>query len=101
MRLQYETWSARKIKEVKVTRPIDANRFPNAKFNVARGSTSQVHVFTLADLPCINPYEWIILYKLLLRETQKYEAVIHYLKLMIILYIQEVGTMDVEIVEVL
>ncbi|CAI9302445.1 unnamed protein product [Lactuca saligna] len=72
MRPQYKTWSANKIMAVKVTRPIETDSFPNAKFKFFRGSTSQVHEFTLADLLCINPYDWIILYHLLLRDTKKY-----------------------------
>ncbi|CAI9288599.1 unnamed protein product [Lactuca saligna] len=101
MRPQYETWNASKITTVKVTEPIETDSFPNAKFKVVRGSANQVHEFTLADLPCLNLYDWIMLYNLLLREEQKYKSVIAHLKLMIVSYIQEVGNMDVEIVVVL
>lgn len=94
-------WSARKITTMKVTRPIETGSFPNAKFNVVRGSASHVHKFTLTDLSCINPYDWIMLYNLLLRDEQKYEPVIAHLKLVITLYIQEVGNMDIEIAAVL
>ncbi|CAI9282873.1 unnamed protein product [Lactuca saligna] len=90
MRPQNETWSARKITIVKVTGPIEKESFPNAKFKVVRGFASQVHEFTLADLPCINPYNWIMLYNLLMPEEQKNEPVLSHLKLMIISYIQEV-----------
>ncbi|CAI9281330.1 unnamed protein product [Lactuca saligna] len=97
MKPQYKTWSARKITAVEVTGPIKTESFPNVKFKVVRGSSSQVHEFTLADLPCLNPYEWIMLYNLLLRDGQKYEPFIAHLKQMLISYIQEVGKMDVEI----
>ena len=46
---------------MKVTRPIETDSFPNAKFELVRGSVSQVHEFTLADMPCLNPYDWIML----------------------------------------
>ncbi|CAI9263447.1 unnamed protein product [Lactuca saligna] len=73
MKPQYETWSANKIMTVKVVGLIETNSFPNAKFKVARGSTSQVHVFTLVDLPCMNPYDSILLYNMLLRDKQNYK----------------------------
>ncbi|CAI9289097.1 unnamed protein product [Lactuca saligna] len=53
---QYKTWSASKITAMKVIGPIETDRFPNVKFKVARGSSIQVHEFTLADLPYLNPY---------------------------------------------
>ncbi|CAI9295632.1 unnamed protein product [Lactuca saligna] len=102
MKPQYETWSAGKITAVKVTDPIEIDSFPNAKFKVVRGSASRVHEFTLADLPCLNPYDWIMLYNLLLKYgKKKYEPVIAHLKLMIVSYVQKVGKMDVKIVVVL
>ncbi|CAI9288681.1 unnamed protein product [Lactuca saligna] len=88
---QYEMWSSSKITAVKVIGPIKTESFPNAKFKLVKGSTSRVHEFTLADLTCLNPYNWIMFYNLLSRDKQKYEPVIAHLKLMIISYIQEVG----------
>ncbi|CAI9277065.1 unnamed protein product [Lactuca saligna] len=62
----YETivqdMSGCKIIAVKVTGAIETESFPNAMFKVAKGSGSQVHKFTFADLPCLNPYDWIMLY---------------------------------------
>nr|KAJ0212498.1 hypothetical protein LSAT_V11C400221470 [Lactuca sativa] len=57
---RYETWSASKIVSMKVTGPIETESFPNAKLKVARGSTCQAYEFTLADLPCLNPHDWMI-----------------------------------------
>ncbi|CAI9280416.1 unnamed protein product [Lactuca saligna] len=94
---QYETWSAKKITFKKVSGPIETDSFPNAHFKVARGSTSQVCKFTLADLPFLNPYDWILLLNMLLKD----EPVVAHLKRMLISYIQEVGKMDVEIASVL
>ncbi|CAI9276630.1 unnamed protein product [Lactuca saligna] len=78
-----------------------AEKESRSTLEIVRGYASQVHELTLAYLLCINPYDWIMLYNLLLRDSQKFEPVIHYLKLMIISYIKEVGTMDVEIAVVL
>ena len=86
---------------MKARGPIETDSYPNAKFKVVRGSSSQVHEFTLTDLPCLNPYDWIMLYNLLLRDGQKYKPIIAHLKLMLVSYVQEVDKMDVEIVVVL
>ncbi|CAI9303284.1 unnamed protein product [Lactuca saligna] len=97
MKPQYETWSASKIIAVKVTCPIETESLPNAKFKFMRGFASRVQELTLADLPCLNPYDSIMLYNLLQRDAQKYEPVIAYLKLMVVSYVKEVGKMDTEI----
>ncbi|CAI9303569.1 unnamed protein product [Lactuca saligna] len=68
MKPQYETWSAIKITVVKVTGPIETDNFLNTKFKVVRSSSSQVCEFTLTDLSCLNPYDWIVLYNFLLRD---------------------------------
>ncbi|CAI9281888.1 unnamed protein product [Lactuca saligna] len=100
MKPQYKTWSVSKIIVVKVTRPIQNESFPNVGFNVARGSSSQACEFTLADLPCLNPRDWMVIYNILVRNKEKYEPVVSHLQLLIKSYIQEVGSMDVEIATV-
>ena len=82
---------------MKVAGLIETDSFPNAKFNVARGSASQCFEFTLADLPCLNPNDWFTLYNMLLKNKEKYEPVMSRHKLMIQSYIQEIGDMDVEV----
>ncbi|CAI9303779.1 unnamed protein product [Lactuca saligna] len=67
MKPQYETWCASKITGMKLTGLIETINFPNAKFKVATGPTSEGYEFTLVDLPCIYPYDWIILYNMLLK----------------------------------
>ncbi|CAI9284360.1 unnamed protein product [Lactuca saligna] len=79
MKPQYETWPLRKIIVVKVKGPIETDRFPNAKFKVERGSASQCYEFTLANLPCLNPNEWLILYNMLLKDKMKYEPIMSHL----------------------
>ncbi|CAI9281668.1 unnamed protein product [Lactuca saligna] len=101
MKPQYEAWSLSKITGVKVTGPLETNSFPNAKLKVARGSTNQVYEFTLADLPCLNPNDWFVLYNMLLKEKDKYEPAMSHLQIMIKSYIQEIGNMDVEVAAVL
>ncbi|CAI9279831.1 unnamed protein product [Lactuca saligna] len=101
MKPQYETRCTSKITSVKVTGPIKTDNFPNVMFKVARGSVSQLYGFTLADLSCLNPYDWIVLYNMLLRDKEKYEPIMSHLKLMIMSYIQDIGEMDVDIAKVL
>lgn len=101
MKSQYETWSANKITIVKVIGPIEIDSFPIARFKVARDSTSQVYEFTLTDLPLLNPYDWIMLCNMLLRDEQEYEPIVAHLKQMLISYIQDIGKMDVKIAVVL
>ncbi|CAI9291696.1 unnamed protein product [Lactuca saligna] len=76
MKLQYETWSERKITEGKDTGPIETDSFPNAKFKVARGSSSQVCEFTLVDIPCINRYDWTMLYNVFAKIDAKIVVVL-------------------------
>lgn len=68
MKPHYKTWSASKITTQKVIGPIETDSFPKEKFKVVRGSASQVYEFTLTNLPCLNPYDWIMLYNVLLRD---------------------------------
>lgn len=89
------------IVAVKVIWPIETKSFPNSKFNVARGSACQAYEFTLADMPCLNPHDWMVLYNMFLREKENYKPVMSHLLLMIKSYIQEVGLMDVDIAVVL
>ncbi|CAH1427681.1 unnamed protein product [Lactuca virosa] len=87
MKPQFETWGASKIVVVKVTGPFETESFPNAKFKVARGSACQACEFTLADLPCLNPHDWMVIFNILLREKEKYEPVFSHLQLFISSYI--------------
>ncbi|CAI9287718.1 unnamed protein product [Lactuca saligna] len=61
MKPQYETWSSKKISVMKVSGSIKTKSFANARFKVARGAGSSLFEFTLVDLLCLNPYDWISL----------------------------------------
>lgn len=77
---QHLTWSAQKITTVKVMKPTAAGKFINAKFKVTRGSEGSGHIISLADLPNLNLYDWILLYNILLTEPKQYEPIIDHLK---------------------
>ncbi|CAI9288314.1 unnamed protein product [Lactuca saligna] len=82
---RYKTWSASKIKAMKITGPIEIDSFTNVK----------VYKSTLADMRCLNSYDWIMLYNFLLRDEQKYEPIVAHLKQMLISYIEEFGKMEI------
>ncbi|CAI9299917.1 unnamed protein product [Lactuca saligna] len=98
---QYHTWNSNKITTVKVVGLIETESFLNARFKTARGAASSVFEFTLAELPCLNPYEWISLLHILLKDEQKYEPIVLDLNTMLVSYIHAVGKIDVEIASVL
>ncbi|CAI9289730.1 unnamed protein product [Lactuca saligna] len=63
--------------------------------------TTELKVNLAADLPCLNPYDWIMLIYLLMKEEKKYESVVDHIKRMLVSYTHEVAKMDVEIPSVL
>ena len=77
---QYLTWSAQKITDAKVIEPIEIGSFMNVKFKTTRGSESTIQEFSLADLPCLNPYVWIVLFHFLLKDEKKYEPILGHIK---------------------
>ena len=64
---------------------------------MTRGSEDSVHSFTLADLPNLNPHDWILLNNILLSNPQEYQLIIDHVKRMLVRYIHEVAKMDQEI----
>ncbi|KAI3767633.1 hypothetical protein L2E82_17929 [Cichorium intybus] len=56
--------------------------------------------FSLADLPFLNPFDWISLFNILSRE-QKYQPLFDHVKRMLGYYILEVAKLDVEVAGVL
>ena len=87
MKPQYKTWRSKKITVVKVFGPIETESFLDAHFKVRRGATILVFEFTLTDLSCLNPFDWISLLLLLLKDEKKFEPIIAHLKRMLVGYI--------------
>ncbi|CAI9281919.1 unnamed protein product [Lactuca saligna] len=48
-------------------------------------------------MPCLNPYGWIMVLHLLIKDEKKYEPKVDHIKRMLISYIHEAIKMDVEI----
>ncbi|KAL7614214.1 hypothetical protein Lser_V15G07192 [Lactuca serriola] len=97
---QYQTWSAQKIINVRVLKPYREGNFTNVRFKVLRGSAKTEHAISLADLPNLNPHDWIILHNILLTNEAEYGPIIDHFKRMLVCYIMEVAKMDQEITSV-
>ncbi|KAL7609651.1 hypothetical protein Lser_V15G12998 [Lactuca serriola] len=97
----YQTWSAQKIINVRVLKPYTEGKFINVRFKVLRGSAKTEHAISLADLPNLNPHDWIILHNILLTNKAEYGPIIDHLKRMLVCYIMEVALIDQEIASVL
>ncbi|KAL7584446.1 hypothetical protein Lser_V15G43419 [Lactuca serriola] len=91
---QYQTWSAQKIVNVRVLKPYLEGNFTNVWFKVLRGSAKTEHAISLADLPNLNPHDWIILHNILLTNEAEYGPIIDHFKRMLVCYIMEVAKMD-------
>ncbi|KAL7586079.1 hypothetical protein Lser_V15G41333 [Lactuca serriola] len=98
---QYQTWSAQKIINVRVLKPYKEGNFTNVRFKVLRGSAKTEHAISLADLPNLNPHDWIILHNILLTNEAEYGPIIDHIKRMLVCYIMEVAKMDQEIATVI
>ncbi|KAL7601819.1 hypothetical protein Lser_V15G27017 [Lactuca serriola] len=97
---QYQTWSAQKIVNVRVLKPYFEGRFINVRFRVIRGSARTEHLISLADLPNLNPHDWIVLHNILLTNEAEYGPIIDHLKRLLVCYIMEVALMDQEVATV-
>ncbi|KAL7603349.1 hypothetical protein Lser_V15G18232 [Lactuca serriola] len=97
---QYQTWSAQKIVNVRFLKPYSEGNFINIRFKVLRGSAKTEHAISLADLPNLNPHDWIILHNILLTNEAEYGPIIDHFKRMLMCYIMEVALMDQEIASV-
>ena len=86
---QYKSWSLKNISAVRVKSPVHTEDFLNIQFKGFRGANHVVDEFTLADLPCMNPYKWISLFNILMKDETKYEPIITHLKRILICYILE------------
>ncbi|KAI3779357.1 hypothetical protein L2E82_09072 [Cichorium intybus] len=97
---QHLTWSLKKIVQLTPRLPEVIVPFKNARFLALRGDDKEKMEFSLADLPFLNPFDWISLFNILSRE-QKYQPLFDHVKRMLGYYILEVAKLDVEVAGVL
>nr|KAJ0197850.1 hypothetical protein LSAT_V11C700361140 [Lactuca sativa] len=91
----------KKIITVRVLKPQAARKFINVKLKVTRGSALSEHTFSLADLPNLNPHDWIVLHNILLANPVEYDPIIDHLKRLLVCYVLEVAKVDQEVTSVL
>ena len=96
---QHLVWSTSKIS---VLRCVGSEQWKNTlinyKFQIGRGKDKELSDVTCADLPLMNPYDWIKMHQMLIqRNDPKYKHYVNHLKLMIKFYIAEIAKEDFEI----
>ena len=82
---------------LKVSSAMPTEDFVNIRFKGFWGTYKALDEFTLADLPFMNPYDWISLFNIVMNDEKKYEPIVTHLKNMLICYVLEIAKIDVEI----
>ncbi|KAI3791031.1 hypothetical protein L2E82_04572 [Cichorium intybus] len=94
---QYISWNLKKIIILTPKNPEIIAPFKNARFLARRGDKKEPDEFSMADLPFMNPFDWISMFTLLKKKPDKHEPLIKHLKRMIASYIYEVSKLDLEV----
>ncbi|CAI9287907.1 unnamed protein product [Lactuca saligna] len=72
---QYESWSLKRIMGLKVGLLVQRKDFLNVHLKGFQGANHVLHEFTLADLPFVNPYDWISLFYIVAKDVNKYDPI--------------------------
>ena len=98
---QHKVWSTDKISVLRCVGSEQwKNTFINYKFQIGRGKDKVLSDITCADLPIMNPYDWIKMHQMLVqRNDQKYKNYVNHLRLMIKHYIADIAKEDFEIAQ--
>lgn len=83
LRTHYEIWSLKRIGGLMIGKPFEAEGFTNVSFKGFIGSYHKAYVFTLVDLLQMNPYDWIVLLNIVLKDPVNYEPIFQILRMMI------------------
>ncbi|KAL4554680.1 hypothetical protein LXL04_037282 [Taraxacum kok-saghyz] len=96
---QHLVWSTSKICQLRCVGSEQwKNTLINYKFQIGRGKDKVLSDITCADLPLMNPFDWINMHQMLIqRNDSKYKHYVNHLKLMIKFYIAEIAKEDFEI----
>lgn len=57
LKLQYEVWTLKKISTMKRIEEMRLEEFTNYKLTIMRGSKNKQSIFTIVDIPTMNPYD--------------------------------------------
>ncbi|KAI3510635.1 hypothetical protein L1887_17767 [Cichorium endivia] len=97
---QFMSWNLKKIVKLTPRMPHVTSPFRNPRFFARRGSDEEKDEFTLADLPFMNPFDWVSLFNILTRREE--HTILHeHIKKLLMGYILEVSNLDVEVASVL
>ena len=97
---QHLVWSTSKIVQLRCvgTEGWKNNTLINYRFQGFRGEEKIVCNFTCADLPLMNPYDWIKIHTILRkRKDDRYKNYLNHMTLMLKAYITEIAKEDYEI----
>ncbi|KAL4579732.1 hypothetical protein LXL04_015896 [Taraxacum kok-saghyz] len=81
---QHLVWSTSKISQLRCVGSEQwKNTLINYKFQIGRGKDKVISNITCADLPLMNPYDWIKMHQMLIqRNDPKYKHYVNHLKFM-------------------
>ena len=82
---QHDVWSCIPIKTIPRIRRTEliANSFFNWEFEIIRGTEKQKSTITFADIPLMNPSDWIIMFQIFVLKGEEYvKPQIHVFKLL-------------------
>jgi hypothetical protein len=97
-KLQQDVWSCTPIKTIPRMRRTNlfGNAFYNWEFDITRGTDMKISTISFADLPLMNPSDWINIYQIMVLKHQDYlKPHIKVFKLMMQNYMFEMGRFDI------
>ncbi|KAL4568005.1 hypothetical protein LXL04_023605 [Taraxacum kok-saghyz] len=97
-KLQQDVWSCTPTKTIPRTRRTNliGNAFYNWEFDITRGTEKVKSTFTFAELPLMNPSDWITIYQIMVLKHEDYcKPHIKVFKLLMQNYLFEMGRFDI------
>lgn len=92
-----ESWRLQRTVALEVGKPMVVDVFTNVGLKVYRGHSQTLHELSLTDIPFLNPYDWISLFNIIVKDTVNYDPNFQFSWRMIRAYIIEIAKMDVQI----
>ena len=99
---QHLVWSTSKLVDIRAVgqESWGNNILINYKFQGVRGEEKKILNFTCADLPLMNPYDWIRIHTILRkRKVERYKNYLQHIRMMLKAYISEIAKEDFGLAE--
>ncbi|CAH1416085.1 unnamed protein product [Lactuca virosa] len=100
----FPPWSLERVEDEPIESPKLYWLEPQTSFSIENDLECQMDLhshevdeFSLADLPLMNPFDWISILNIISNEPAMYEPICSHMKRLIKAYIVEISKMDVEI----